>query len=66
MRDDHAQALMDLAMVAIGAVAVVYVVRTPSLRRVAWNLLKQSVFTAAPAMLWSETTRAWTESAKLR
>jgi hypothetical protein len=63
MTDDHAQALVDLAVVAIGAVAAVYVLKTPSLRRGVWHALRYGLFSAAPALLWQETTRAWGESA---
>jgi len=65
MKDDHAQALVDLAVVAFGAVAAVYILRTPSLRRATWRALKHGLFTAAPALLWRETTRAWTDSRHL-
>ena len=63
MTEDQAQALKDLAMVALGAVAAVYVLRTPSLRRAAWRALKYGVFTAAPRLVWQETTKAWAASA---
>lgn len=62
MERDHAQALVDLAVVAIGAVAAVYVLKTPPLRRGVWRALRYGLFTAAPALLWQETTRAWAES----
>ena len=62
MTDDHAQALIDLAVVGFGVVAVVYVLRTPSLRRATWRVLKTSLFHTAPAFLWRETTRAWAEA----
>ena len=62
MTDDHVQALVDLTVVAIGAVAAVYILKTPSLRRGAWRALRYGLFTAAPSLLWQQTTRAWAES----
>ncbi|MGH2500851.1 MAG: hypothetical protein ACRDF0_12300 [Candidatus Limnocylindria bacterium] len=62
MGRDHAQALIDLAVVVLGVVAAVYVLKTPSLRRDVWRVLRYGLFTAAPALLWQETTRAWGET----
>jgi hypothetical protein len=61
--DDQREALVDLALLGLGAVAAYYVLKTPSLRRAAWHLLKYGIVTAAPTVLWQETTRAWAESA---
>ena len=60
---DRAAAAADLALVALGAVAAIYVLRTPPLRRIVWRGLKYGLFTAAPSLLWGEITRAWAESA---
>jgi hypothetical protein len=46
----------------VAALAAFYVLRTPSLRRATWRLLKYTLFTAAPAYLWHETTRAWEQT----
>lgn len=62
MREDHKQALVDLTVVGLGAVAAVYVWRTPSLRRMAWRLLKYGALTAAPQLVRQEVTRAWAAS----
>ncbi len=61
--DDQREALVDLVLVCLGAVAAYYVVKTPSLRRGAWRMLKFGLFTAAPTYVWQETTRAWAETA---
>lgn len=62
MRDETAQALTDLAVLA-AAVAVTYVVLTkPPLRRAAARLLKYALLTGLPRYLWQETTRAWEDS----
>ena len=63
MTDDTRDAIVDLALLGVAAVAVYVVVTTPPLRRSSWRLLKYGVFTALPTYLWQETTRAWAESA---
>jgi len=63
MTEDQARALGDLALVVLGAVAAFYVIRTPSLRRATWRLLKYG-FTTTPVYLWQETTRAWNDSGR--
>jgi hypothetical protein len=62
MKDDHAQAIVDLIVVGLGAVAAVYLFRTPPLRRAVWRALKYGALSAAPRLLWQETTRAWSMS----
>lgn len=50
------------ANVAIGVAALgaVYLVaRTPSLRRLAWNLARTAVLTSGPAWLAAEARRGW-------
>ena len=61
--NDYRGALVDVAVVVLGAVAAVYILKTPSLRRAAWRLLKYGFLTAAPHYLWQETAQAWAESA---
>lgn len=61
---ERSEALADLALVALGVVAAIYVLKTPPLRRLVWRGLKYGLFTAAPSLLWQETTRAWAESAR--
>jgi hypothetical protein len=63
MQEEHARALVDLAVIGVGAVAAIWILKTPPLRRATWRLLKYALFTAAPSYLWRETTRAWAESA---
>jgi hypothetical protein len=62
MTDDTREAIVDLALLGVAAVAVYVVMRKPALRRAAWRLLKYGLFTAAPTYLWQETARAWAES----
>jgi hypothetical protein len=63
MHEDRAQALVDLALLGAGAVAAIWILKTPPLRRATWRTIKSLVFTAAPAWLWQQTARAWAESA---
>jgi len=62
MHDDHVQALIDLSVVTLGAVAVIYILRTPPLRRAATRALKYGLVTAGPRLLWREITTAWAAS----
>ena len=62
MKDDHAQALIDLAVVGLGAVAAVYIMRTPPLRRAVARALKHGFFVAAPNFVWNEVTKAWADT----
>lgn len=60
--DETRAAIADFVVFGVAALAVFYVLRTPSLRRATWRLLKYTLFTAAPAYLWHETTRAWEQT----
>lgn len=66
MKEDHAQAIVDLIVVGLGAVAVVYVMRTPPLRRAVWRAVKYLALTAGPRIVWQETTKAWELSGAAR
>jgi hypothetical protein len=59
MRDDTRGALADLAVAGAASIALYVLARNPPLRRAVWRALKYGVFTAAPTLLWQETTRAW-------
>ena len=47
-------------VVKVGAVYLV--ARTPSLRRLAWNLARTAVLTSGPAWLAAEARRGWNGS----
>lgn len=51
-----------MAAAAIGLAVVV--LRTPSLRRLAWNLTRTAVTTTLPAWLGREVQQAWADSAR--
>ena len=59
MTDDDRRALVDLAVVGVASVAAYFVLRNPQLRRTAFQVLKYVTLTAAPRLVWEETTRAW-------
>ena len=59
MTEDTRGAIADLAAVAIVAVAVYVVAKNPPLRRAVARALQYGVLSAAPRVLWQETTRAW-------
>jgi hypothetical protein len=65
MTSDTRGAIADLAVLGAVSVALYFVATTPPLRRVVWRALKYGAFTAAPALLRQEITRAWLESAPL-
>jgi hypothetical protein len=41
---------------------VYYVIKTPPLRRMAWQLTRTALGATVPAWLMAETRRAWDES----
>jgi hypothetical protein len=63
MTDDNRRALVDLVVVGVASVAAYFVLRDAQRRRTAFRLLKHVTMTAAPRLVWEETTRAWAESA---
>ncbi len=51
-----------LANIAIGVAAVgaaFYILKTPSLRRMAWGLARNAMAGSGPAWLLAETRRGW-------
>jgi hypothetical protein len=53
------------ATVLIGVAAVgatYYVLKTPALRRIAWQLARTAIATTVPAWMMTEARRAWDES----
>jgi hypothetical protein len=53
------------AIIAVAAIGIaVVVLRTPSLRRLAWNLTRTAVTASIPAWLGQEVQQAWAESGR--
>ena len=59
MTADTRGAIADVAALGAAAIAVYLIARNPPLRRGVARALKYGLFTAAPRLLWQETTRAW-------
>ncbi len=57
-----AHSITNLVLVAAGAVAGYYVLKNPTLRRLALRALKIGVTTTIPGYLLSEATSAWRET----
>ena len=51
-----------IALAAVGLAVVV--LRTPALRRLAWNLARTAVTVSLPAWLNREVQQAWADSAR--
>jgi len=64
MNESSAEKLANVLIAAAVVGAAIYVIRTPSLRRLAWRLAVTAATGALPAWLRQETERAWTESGR--
>ena len=62
MNDSSAQKLANVLIGAAVIGAAFYVVRTPSLRRLAWRIAVTAATGALPAWLQQEVQRGWAES----
>ncbi len=62
MNDSSAQKLANVLIGAAVIGAAFYVVRTPSLRRLAWRIAVTAATGALPAWLQQEVQREWAES----
>jgi uncharacterized protein (DUF2236 family) len=64
MNESSAQNLANLLIGAAVVGAAYYVVRTPSLRRLAWRLAVTAATGSLPVWLRQEVQRGWTESGR--
>jgi hypothetical protein len=62
MTHDRAEQVANVLLAAAAAGVAVYVIRTPSLRRLAWRLAVTAVTGTLPAWFAREVRHAWTES----
>lgn len=64
--DDTVRTAANVLMLAAAGAAVVYIIRTPPLRRAAWQLLR--TWAAGPAAAWTINLvrESWDESGKAR
>jgi hypothetical protein len=64
MTEDRARQVANVVMAAAALGAAVFVLRSPKLRRMAWQLARQ--YAAGPLAAWTATTMhdAWASSAR--
>ena len=62
MTEDRARQVANVVMAAAAVGAAVFVLRSPKLRRIAWQLARQ--YATGPLAAWTATTvrHAWDES----
>lgn len=59
MTEEQAHKAANIIMGVAAAGAAFYILRTPRLRRMAWQLARTAIGTAGPAWLMAEARRAW-------
>jgi hypothetical protein len=64
MTDRTARAIANSVLAGAAACALIYVWRTPRLRRLAMGVLRTTLTTTIPAYLAREVQQAWSESAR--
>lgn len=64
--DDNARTLANAIMGAAALGAAVVILRTPTLRRLAFGLARTAITVTLPAWLSREVQQAWAESASAR
>ena len=65
MREETARTVANVVVAAAAIGAAVVILRVPTLRRLAFGLLKTAVVTGIPTWFAQETRRAWEESSKV-
>ena len=65
MREETAQTVANVVIGAAALGAAVVILRVPTLRRLAFGLLRTAIVTGIPAWLTQETRRAWAESSNV-
>ena len=63
MTQESAEKAATLIIAAAAVGAAVVVIRTPQLRRLAWNLARTAVTVTLPAWISREVQQAWADSA---
>jgi hypothetical protein len=64
MTEDSARTLANVILGAGALCVAYYVLKTPSLRRLAWRLAAIGITSTAPAWLSREVRHAWAESGR--
>ena len=63
MTEPQAERIANILLGMAAAGAAFYILKTPSLRRMAWGLARTAVTAGGPAWLLSETRRGWDSGA---
>ena len=63
MTERQAENLANLVLGAAAIAAAIYVVRSPSLRRLVWGAARRTLLTGVPAWLLVETRNGWAGAA---
>jgi hypothetical protein len=63
MTEQQAERLANLVIGVAAAGAAFYILKTPSLRRMAWGLARNAMAGSGPAWLLAETRRGWERGA---
>jgi hypothetical protein len=64
MTEDNARTVANVIVAAAALGATYYVLKTPALRRLAWQLAVTGVTLTLPAWVSTEVRRAWAESGR--
>ena len=63
MTERQAEKVANLLIGAAALGTAVYVLKTPSLRRMLWGLARNALTAAGPAWVMAETRRGWADGA---
>jgi hypothetical protein len=59
MTEHQAERVADVALALAAVGAAFFILKTPRLRRIAWELLRGAVVGSGPAWVIAETRRGW-------
>jgi hypothetical protein len=65
MREETARTVANVILGTAALGAAVVILRVPTLRRLAFGLLRTAVVTGIPAWITQETRRAWSETSNV-
>ena len=66
MTEPQAERLANILLGIAAAGAAFYILKTPSLRRMAWGLARTAMTSRGPAWLLAETRRGWDNGRRMR
>jgi len=62
MSEEQAERVANILIGVAAFAAAYFILRTPPLRRMAWQLARTAIVTTGPGWLMAEARRAWNES----